>query len=602
MPIYNEITLAKELIKFPSVTPIDAGVMKFLAKKLTAIGFDCKILEFKDKKYKPVKNLYARLGKSQPNFMFAGHLDVVPPGNLNDWTIQPFRPAIKKNHLIGRGANDMKSAIASWVVAVNNFMSNNKKIKGSISLLITGDEEGFAINGTKKVVDYLKKKKEKIDFCLVGEPTNPNKLGEMIKIGRRGSITGELTIIGAQGHVAYPDRANNPSNTIVKILKEIKEIKFDRGTKDFQPTNLEVTKINIDNTADNVIPGLAKATFNIRFNNKHSLQKFKDISYTDKLKNKLEYKYIPIESVAIYIPGSTASYPSSVLMNAIPAIVAGVKRIVMINPAYKGKQNPAVLYAARKCKIKEIYSIGGASAIAALAYGTKKIKKVDKIVGPGNSYVTAAKKEVFGEVGIEGMIAGPSEVTIVCDKHSNPEWVASDFIGQAEHDSLAQCILISKDKSLLKKVNQEIIKQLKNLPRAIIAKKSILQNGILIHISSDQKIINVVNKIAPEHLELNVKNYKKIVAKIKNSGSICLGKYAVMAMTDYNVGSNHVLPTNSSARYSSGVSVNEFYKRISYINLSKKGIETLGPSVITLANYESLAGHAKSVEKRIRRK
>jgi len=275
MPTYNEITLAKELIKFPTITPIDAGIMKFLAKKLTAIGFKCTILEFKEKNSKPVKNLYARLGRSQPNFMFAGHLDVVPPGDLKDWTVKPFSPAIKKNHLIGRGANDMKSAIASWVVAVNNFVSKNKKIKGSISLLITGDEEGIAINGTKKVVDYLKKKKEKIDFCLVGEPTNPYKLGEMIKIGRRGSITGELTVIGSQGHVAYPDRANNPSNIIVKILKEIKEIKFDKGTKDFQPTNLEVTKINIDNMADNVIPGVAKATFNIRFNNKHSSSSLK---------------------------------------------------------------------------------------------------------------------------------------------------------------------------------------------------------------------------------------------------------------------------------------------------------------------------------------
>ena len=161
MPIYNEIKLAKELIRFPSVTPIDAGVMKFLEKKLKAIGFNCKILEFKDKNSKPVKNLYARLGKFQPNFMFAGHLDVVPAGNLNDWTVKPFNPAIKKNHLIGRGANDMKSAIASWVVAVNNFVIENKKIKGSISLLITGDEEGDAINGTKKVVDYLKKKKRK---------------------------------------------------------------------------------------------------------------------------------------------------------------------------------------------------------------------------------------------------------------------------------------------------------------------------------------------------------------------------------------------------------------------------------------------------------
>ena len=298
MPTYNEITLAKELIKFPTITPIDAGIMKFLAKKLTAIGFNCKILEFKDKNSKPIKNLYARLGKSQPNFMFAGHLDVVPPGDLKEWTVKPFKPAIKNNHLIGRGANDMKSAIASWVVAVNNFVSNNKDIKGSISLLITGDEEGVAINGTKKVVDYLKKKKEKIDFCLVGEPTNPNKLGEMIKIGRRGSVTGELTIIGSQGHVAYPHRANNPSYTIIKILDEIKKLKFDKGTKDFQATNLEVTKINIDNTADNIIPGIAKASFNIRFNNKHTssnlknkLNKiFKKITKKNKFNFKIKYR------------------------------------------------------------------------------------------------------------------------------------------------------------------------------------------------------------------------------------------------------------------------------------------------------------------------
>ena len=332
------------------------------------------------------------------------------------------------------------------------------------------------------------------------------------------------------------------------------------------------------------------------------MQKIKNISYTDKFKNKIEYKYLPIESAAIYVPGSTVSYPSSVLMNAIPAIVAGVKRIVMINPSHKGKQNPAVLYAAKKCKIKEIYSIGGPSAIAAVTYGTKKIKKVNKIVGPGNVYVAAAKKEVFGDVGIEGMTAGPSEVTIVCDKYSNAEWIASDLIAQAEHDPLAQCILISKDKKLIDKVKLGIFNQLKEISRHSIAKKSIMNNGILIHISSDKKIADVVNKIAPEHLELNLKNYKLLLPKIYNAGSICLGKYAVMAMTDYNVGSNHILPTNGSAKYSSGISVNEFYKRISYINLSKKGIETLGPSAITLANFENLKGHAKSVELRIRRK
>ena len=275
MATINELQLAKELIKFPTVTPIDAGIMKFLEKKLKTLGFKTKILEFKEKNSKPVKNLYARLGNKGPNFCYAGHLDVVPAGNLKDWTVDPFKPSIKKGFLIGRGANDMKSSVAAFVSAVSNFISKGRKFNGSISLLITGDEEGVAINGTKKVVEYLRKKKEKIDFCLVGEPTNPNKLGEMIKIGRRGSMTGKLTIIGIQGHVAYPDRANNPSTALVQILKELKEIKFDNGTKDFQPTNLEITKINIDNFADNVIPGSANAKFNIRFNNKHSSNSIK---------------------------------------------------------------------------------------------------------------------------------------------------------------------------------------------------------------------------------------------------------------------------------------------------------------------------------------
>ncbi len=398
------------------------------------------------------------------------------------------------------------------------------------------------------------------------------------------------------------------SVSVTNIIKNVKKngdkalLKYE---KRFNKNNIIIPSSKQIKKSINSLDKKVKKAIDMAYNRIykfHSLQKFKNISYTDKLKNKLEYKYVPLESVAIYVPGSSASYPSSVLMNAIPAIVAGVKRIVMINPGYKGKQNPAVLYAAKKCKIKEIYSIGGPSAIAAVSYGTKKIKKVHKIVGPGNAYVAAAKKEVFGVVGIEGMTAGPSEVTVVCDKFSNPEWVASDLIGQAEHDILAQCILISKDKNFLDKVKIEITKQLKEIPRASVARRSLINNGILMYISSDSKIISVVNNIAPEHLELNIKNYKSLIPKIKNSGSICLGKYAVMAMTDYNVGSNHVLPTNGSAKYSSGISVNEFYKRISYINLSKKGIESLGPSVITLANYEGLIGHAQSVVKRIRRR
>jgi len=398
------------------------------------------------------------------------------------------------------------------------------------------------------------------------------------------------------------------SVSVIKIIQDVKK----NGDKALLKYERRFNKNNI------IVPTSKKINQKIKFLDKkvkraidqaydriykfHSLQKFKNISYTDKYKNKLEYKYIPLASVALYVPGSTASYPSSVLHNAIPAIVAGVKRIIMINPGYKGNQNPAVLYAAKKCGISEIYSIGGPSAISAATYGTKKIKPVDKIVGPGNAYVSAAQRYVSGDIGIPSLTAGPSEVLIVADKNSNPEWVASDLIGQAEHDNLAQCILISKDKSLLDKVKIEIQKQLKTIPRASVARKSLINNGILIYIGSDSKIISTTNKIAPEHLELNVKNYKSIVKSIKNSGSICLGKYAAMALTDYNVGSNHVLPTNGSSKYSSGISVNEFYKRISYINLSKKGIASLGPAAITLANYEGLHAHAQSIIKRIRRK
>ena len=298
MKILNDVKLAKELIKFPSVTPIDAGVMRFLEKNLKKLGFKTKVIEFKEKNYKPVKNLYARLGTKEPNFCFAGHLDVVPPGNIKNWSVKPFKPSIKKGFLIGRGANDMKSSVAAFVSAVSIFLSKNKKFNGSISLLITGDEEGDAVNGTRKVVKYLKKNREKINFCLVGEPTNPNKLGEMIKIGRRGSLSGKIEIIGTQGHVAYPHRANNPSTIIIKILNELKNIKFDKGTKNFQPTNLEITKINIDNNADNVIPKTANATFNIRFNNKHSSGSIKKrinkilskINKKNKSKFKIDYR------------------------------------------------------------------------------------------------------------------------------------------------------------------------------------------------------------------------------------------------------------------------------------------------------------------------
>jgi len=397
------------------------------------------------------------------------------------------------------------------------------------------------------------------------------------------------------------------SSIVINIIRDIRkngdkalikyEKKFGKSSIIFsRPKEIQKQIKNLDKKVKKSIDLAYNRIFKF-----HSKQKVKNIFYKDKLQNKLSYKYIPIDSVGIYVPGGTASYPSSVLMNAIPAIIAGVKRIVMVNPRNKGKQNSGVLYAAKKCGIKEIYSIGGAQAVAALAYGTKKIVKVNKIVGPGNLYVTTAKKEIFGDTGID-MIAGPSEITVVGDKYSNPNWIASDLIAQAEHDELSQSILISKDKNLIKKVKKLLFDQLKKLPRKSIAEKSLKSNGILISVSSDQKLIEVINTIAPEHLELNIKNYKNVVNRITNAGSIFLGKYSTEAVGDYLAGTNHVLPTSGSAKFSSGLSVYDFYKRISYINLSKKGIETLGPSVITLANFEGLEGHAKSVELRIRRK
>jgi len=397
------------------------------------------------------------------------------------------------------------------------------------------------------------------------------------------------------------------SNIVINIIKDIKkngdkalikyEKKFGKNSIIFSnPKEIQKQIKNLDKKVKKSIDLAYSRIFQF-----HSKQKVKNIFYKDKLQNKLSYKYFPVESVGIYVPGGTASYPSTVLMNAIPAIIAGVKRIVMVNPRNKGKQNLGVLYAAKKCGIKEIYSIGGAQAVATLAYGTKKIIKVNKIVGPGNLYVVAAKKEIFGDAGID-MIAGPSEITVVGDKYSNPNWIASDLIAQAEHDELSQSILISKDKNLIKKVDKLLFDQLKKLPRKLIATKSLKANGILISVSSDQKLIEVINTIAPEHLELNIKNYKNVVNRITNAGSIFLGKYSTEAVGDYLAGTNHVLPTSGSAKFSSGLSVYDFYKRISYINLSKKGIETLGPSVITLANFEGLEGHAKSVELRIRRK
>ncbi len=332
----------------------------------------------------------------------------------------------------------------------------------------------------------------------------------------------------------------------------------------------------------------------------HLKQKFTNFKYKDQYNNELSYKYTPIDKIGVYVPGGIASYPSTVLMNCIPAIVAGVKNIYLTTPSLDSHINPAIVYAAKKCGVKKIYKTGGAHSIAAFAYGTENFERVDKIVGPGNIFVASAKKEVFGEVGID-MVAGPSEVSIVGDKSSDPNLIAADLIAQAEHDKYAQSILITNDRRLIKSVNICLKKQLTNLPKKKIASQSLKTFGLAIFTKSKKKISEIINIIAPEHLELQTMFNNEIIKDVKNAGSIFIGKFSPEALGDYLAGPNHVLPTSGSARYSSGLSVNDFLKRHSCIKITKRGIERLGASVINLAKHENLDGHANSVKMRIKK-
>ena len=307
----------------------------------------------------------------------------------------------------------------------------------------------------------------------------------------------------------------------------------------------------------------------------------------------------PIESVGLYVPGGTAAYPSSLIMNAVPAIVAGVRRIVITVPAINGILNPVILACASLLGIKEIYKIGGAQAIAALAIGTKKIKKVDKIVGPGNAYVATAKKKLFGIVGID-MIAGPSEILIIADKNNNPEHIAIDLLSQAEHDKLAQSILITDNENFANEVIDEIKTLLKKLDRKEIASESWNNYGVVIISKSIQSSISLANEIAPEHLELAIDNSTKYLDKIKNAGAVFLGKYTPEAIGDYVAGPNHVLPTDRTAKFSSGLNVLDFFKRTSIVSCNSENLKKIGKDAIILANQEGLQAHALSIECRIK--
>ena len=333
----------------------------------------------------------------------------------------------------------------------------------------------------------------------------------------------------------------------------------------------------------------------------HSNQIPKNINYSDKDGVKVKTRWIPLDSAGIYVPGGKASYPSSVLMSAIPAKIAGIKNITMTVPSPLGKINPLILAAAELCNVKDIYKVGGAQAIGALTYGTKTIGSVDIIVGPGNQWVAEAKKQVLGEVNID-MMAGPSEILIVADKNNNPDWIAYDILAQAEHDESAQSILITDNEIFAKQVSASIKKGVKRLNRSDIIEKSLKKNGIIIVIKNLKTSSDLINKIAPEHLSLMFKNCQNIEKNIFNAGVIFMGKWTPEAMGDYILGPSHVLPTNGAAKNSSGLSVFDFMKRISTIKSTQNAIKTLGPSAKIIADCEGLDAHAESIQARLNEK
>ena len=335
-----------------------------------------------------------------------------------------------------------------------------------------------------------------------------------------------------------------------------------------------------------------------RIRSYHERQKPRDESFTDALGVTLGWRWSAVQSAGLYVPGGQASYPSSVLMNAIPARVAGVQRLVMVVPTPNGEIDPLVLVAADIAGVDTVYRIGGAQAIAALAYGTQTIQPVVKIVGPGNAYVAAAKRQVFGTVGID-MIAGPSEVVILADHTGNPDWIAADLLAQAEHDTAAQSILITSDRALGSAVEQAVQRQLTTLPRAEIARASWAEFGAIIDVPDIASAIALIDRLAPEHLEIHTEAPEQVAALITNAGAIFIGAHTPEAIGDYVGGSNHVLPTARSARFASGLGVYDFVKRTSLLTCSTEGLRVLGPAAIALGEAERLEGHARSVAIRL---
>ena len=374
--------------------------------------------------------------------------------------------------------------------------------------------------------------------------------------------------------------------------------RFDR--LDLDKTGIAITAAEVD-AALSQVDAETMAALELardRIEAHHARQMPKDDRYTDPIGVELGSKWTAVASVGLYVPGGTASYPSSVLMNAVPAKVAGVERIVMVVPSPDGALNPLVLAAARLAGVSEIYRIGGAQAVAALAYGTETIAPVAKIVGPGNAFVAAAKRQVFGTVGID-MIAGPSEVLVVADGDNDPDWLAIDLLAQAEHDASAQSILITDSAELAESVVQAVDRQLPTLPRRDIAGASWRDFGATIVVDDLARSVPLIDRIAPEHLELAVEDPESLLAKVRNAGAVFLGRYTPEAVGDYVGGSNHVLPTARSARFSSGLSVLDFVKRTSILKCTPETLRQIGPAAIRLAGAEGLDAHGRSVAVRL---
>ncbi|MDR6431832.1 histidinol dehydrogenase [Brucella pseudogrignonensis] len=374
--------------------------------------------------------------------------------------------------------------------------------------------------------------------------------------------------------------------------------RFDRI--DLNKTGIRVTEAEIDAAFDEAPASTIEALklAHERIEKHHARQLPKDDRYTDALGVELGSRWTAIEAVGLYVPGGTASYPSSVLMNAVPAKVAGCERIVMVVPSPDGKLNPLVLVAARLAGVSEIYRVGGAQAVAALAYGTETIAPVAKIVGPGNAFVAAAKRIVFGTVGID-MIAGPSEVLVIADKDNNPDWLAADILAQAEHDTAAQSILMTDNEPFAKAVEEAVERQLKTLPRAETASASWRDFGAVILVDDFEAAIPLANRIAAEHLEIATADPEALLPKIRNAGSVFIGAYTPEVIGDYVGGCNHVLPTARSARFSSGLSVLDYMKRTSLLKLGPDQLRALGPAAIEIARAEGLGAHAQSVAIRL---